>query len=69
MEVYLKGGQKVKISGDVSGELKPDIEMMREKFRNLASAILGNRTKEVLETIMSLGCVHNIRDLTVLLSG
>jgi 2-methylcitrate dehydratase PrpD len=69
VEVYLKGGQKVKISGDVSGELKPDIEMMREKFRNLASAILGNRTKEVLETIMSLGCVHNIRDLTVLLSG
>jgi 2-methylcitrate dehydratase PrpD len=69
VEVYLKGGQKVEISTDVTGELKPGTQTMREKFQHLASAVLGSRTKEVLAAIIDLDRVHNICDLTVLLSG
>ncbi|HEV8714061.1 MAG TPA: MmgE/PrpD family protein [Candidatus Binatia bacterium] len=67
VEVYLKNGEKAESREDVTVELKPDTWMMRQKFQNLAPAILGSRTKEVLETITNLDRVHNIRDLTVLL--
>ena len=69
VEVYLKDGKKAEIHEDVTGELKPDTGMMREKFKNLASATLGSKTKEVLETITNLDRVHNICDLTALLQG
>lgn len=69
VEVYLKGGQKVEIHEDVASKLKPDTSAIREKFKNLASAALGSKTKEVLETITNLDCVYNIRSLTVLLQG
>jgi 2-methylcitrate dehydratase PrpD len=69
VEVYLQGGQKVAISRDVTGELKPGMETMKEKFRALASAALGNRTKDVLVTVTNLDRVRDIRDLTVLLAG
>ena len=69
VEVQLKGGQKVEISRDAAGELRPSMEAMREKFQLLASAALGSRTKEVLAAIMDLDRVRNVCDLTVLLSG
>ncbi len=69
VEVYLKGGQKVEISRDVTGELKPSMDTMREKFQHLTSAVLGSRTREVLAAITDLDRIHNICELTVLLSG
>jgi hypothetical protein len=69
VEVYLKGGQKVEISRDVTGELTPSMDTMREKFQHLASAVLGSRTGEVLAAITDLDRVHSICELTVLLSG
>jgi 2-methylcitrate dehydratase PrpD len=69
VEVYLQGGQRVAISRDVTGELKPGMETMQEKFQALVSAALGNRTKEVLATVTNLDRVRDIHDLTVLLSG
>ena len=65
--MYLKNGKKAETHENVTDELKPDTEMMREKFQNLAAAMLGSRTREVLETITNLDRVPNIRDLTVLL--
>jgi hypothetical protein len=67
VEVYLKNGKKAETHEDVTGGLKPDTEMMREKFQNLASTMLGSRTREVLEIITNLDRVPDIRDLTVLL--
>jgi 2-methylcitrate dehydratase PrpD len=69
VEVYLTGGQKVEISRDVAGELKPSMDTMREKFQHLASAVLGSRSREVLAAITGLDRVHDIRELSVLLSG
>ncbi len=69
VEMHLKGGQKLELSGDMTGELKPSMETMQEKFQHLASAVLGSRTKAVLAAITNLARVHNICDLTVLLSG
>jgi 2-methylcitrate dehydratase PrpD len=69
VEVYLQGGQTVATDRDVTDELQPGMEMMQEKFQDLASAALGNRTKEVLATVTNLDRVRDIHDLTVLLSG
>ena len=67
IEVYLKGGQQVALSRDVTDQLKPNLDTAEEKFQNLASAALGSRTQQVLEILTNLDRVHNIRDLTVLL--
>jgi 2-methylcitrate dehydratase PrpD len=60
-------GEKLESHGREMETLLPTSEKLVAKFKNLATEFLGARTQQVLDTVMSLDRVKNIRELTDLL--
>ena len=65
MEIYMKDGKEYTLEEDISHKLIPTREELEARFMEAATSFLGvEKAADILDTIMNLDKVDNIRSLT-----
>ncbi len=69
LEVHLDDGRTLSLEEDRSYKWRPNTENLKTLFRDMAGKSLGQRTEAVIDSIMGLDELDDVRELTAGIAG